>query len=53
MFLTAHTATIAIDRVFAAGADDLVTKPTLAAELVTRIVNRLERLEQRAIVRSR
>jgi DNA-binding response OmpR family regulator len=53
MFLTAHTATIAIDRVFAAGADDLVTKPTLAAELVTRIANRLERLEQRAIARSR
>jgi DNA-binding response OmpR family regulator/HPt (histidine-containing phosphotransfer) domain-containing protein len=53
MFLTAHTATIAIDRIFAAGADDLVTKPTLAAELVTRIVNRLERLEQRAFARSR
>ncbi len=43
MFLTAHTATIAIDRVFAAGADDFVTKPAIASELVTRIVNRLER----------
>ena len=53
MFLTAHTATIAIDRVFAAGADDFVTKPTIAAELVTRIFNRLERLEQRAFAGSR
>jgi DNA-binding response OmpR family regulator/HPt (histidine-containing phosphotransfer) domain-containing protein len=53
MFLTAHTATIEIDRVFAAGADDLVTKPTNASELVTRIITRLERLKQPALMRAR
>ncbi len=52
MFLTAHTATIAIERVFAAGADDFITKPALAAELVARIFNRLERIEQRSLTRS-
>ncbi len=44
LFLTAHTAALAIDRVFAAGADDFVTKPVVDATLVTRIVNRLERI---------
>jgi DNA-binding response OmpR family regulator/HPt (histidine-containing phosphotransfer) domain-containing protein len=53
MFITAHTATIAIDRVFAAGADDFVTKSAIATELITRIVNRLERLQQRALIGSR
>ena len=52
MFLTAHTATIAIDRVFAAGADDFVTKPAIASELVTRIVNRLDRIAQQSMTRS-
>jgi DNA-binding response OmpR family regulator len=44
LFLTAHTASLAIDRVFAAGADDFVTKPASDSTLVTRIVNRLERI---------
>jgi DNA-binding response OmpR family regulator/HPt (histidine-containing phosphotransfer) domain-containing protein len=44
LFLTAHTASLAIDRVFAAGADDFVTKPFLDTTLVTRITNRLDRL---------
>ncbi|WP_310490388.1 response regulator [Chamaesiphon sp. VAR_69_metabat_338] len=44
LFLTAHTAALASDRVFAAGADDFVTKPASDATLVTRIVNRLERI---------
>ncbi|WP_310484003.1 response regulator [Chamaesiphon sp. VAR_48_metabat_403] len=44
LFLTAHTAAIASDRVFAAGADDFVTKPASDSTLVTRIVNRLERI---------
>jgi DNA-binding response OmpR family regulator/HPt (histidine-containing phosphotransfer) domain-containing protein len=44
MFLTAHAAALAIDRVFAAGADDFIPKPALASALVTRIVNRLERI---------
>ena len=46
LFLTAHTASLAIDRVFAAGADDFVTKPVSDSTLVTRIVNRLERFHQ-------
>jgi DNA-binding response OmpR family regulator/HPt (histidine-containing phosphotransfer) domain-containing protein len=44
LFLTAHTAQLASDRVFAAGADDFVSKPVVEATLVTRIVNRLERI---------
>ncbi|WP_310425273.1 response regulator [Chamaesiphon sp. VAR_48_metabat_135_sub] len=44
LFLTAHSASIASDRVFAAGADDFVTKPVIDSTLVTRIVNRLERI---------
>lgn len=43
MFLTGHTAALAIDRVFAAGADDFATKPIFGSALVTRIINRLER----------
>lgn len=43
LFLTAHAAAIASDRVFAAGADDFVTKPVVDATLVTRIINRLDR----------
>ncbi len=44
LFLTAHTAAIASDRVFAAGADDFVAKPAIESTLVTRVVNRLERI---------
>ena len=44
LFLTAHTAAIASDLVFAAGADDFVAKPAIESTLVTRIVNRLERV---------
>ena len=44
LFLTAHTAAIASDRVFAAGADDFVAKPASDETLVTRVVNRLERI---------
>jgi DNA-binding response OmpR family regulator len=44
LFLTAHAASIASDRVFAAGADDFVTKPVVDSTLVTRIINRLERI---------
>jgi DNA-binding response OmpR family regulator/HPt (histidine-containing phosphotransfer) domain-containing protein len=43
MFLTAHTAALAVDRVFAAGADDFASKPIYASALITRIINRLER----------
>jgi DNA-binding response OmpR family regulator len=43
MFLTGHTAELAIDRVFAAGADDFATKPIFGTALIARIINRLER----------
>jgi DNA-binding response OmpR family regulator len=44
LFLTAHSAAYASDRVFAAGADDFITKPVVDSTLVTRIVNRLDRI---------
>jgi DNA-binding response OmpR family regulator/HPt (histidine-containing phosphotransfer) domain-containing protein len=43
LFLTAHTAAFAVDRVFAAGADDFVSKPVVAETLLTRVFNRLKR----------
>jgi len=42
LFLSAHTDADTLNRVFAAGADDYVSKPIVGPELVTRI-NRLER----------
>jgi DNA-binding response OmpR family regulator/HPt (histidine-containing phosphotransfer) domain-containing protein len=43
LFLTADTTAPSIDRVFAAGADDFVTKPVVDDTLVTRVLNRLQR----------
>ena len=43
IFLTVHTDSDTVRRVFAAGADDFVSKPIVGPELVTRIINRLER----------
>jgi diguanylate cyclase (GGDEF)-like protein len=43
IFLTVHTDSDTVHRVFAAGADDFVSKPIVGPELVTRILNRLER----------
>lgn len=43
LFLTMHTDTETMHRVFAAGADDFIAKPIVGPELVTRILNRLER----------
>jgi len=45
LFLTAHTDTEIVNQVFAAGADDFVSKPIVGPELVTRIINRLERIK--------
>jgi diguanylate cyclase (GGDEF)-like protein len=43
IFLTGDSALDAIQQVFAAGADDFVTKPIIAPELVSRIQSRIDR----------
>lgn len=43
LFLTAHNDTKTRQQVFAAGADDYISKPIVEPELITRILNRLER----------
>lgn len=45
MFLTVHTDTDTVHRIFTAGADDFVSKPIAGPELVTRLINRLERIK--------
>ncbi|MUL36096.1 response regulator [Gloeocapsopsis dulcis] len=45
VFLTAYKDTDAVNQVFGAGADDFVSKPIVGPELVTRIVNRWERIK--------
>jgi len=44
LFLTASTDPAAIDAIFAAGADDYVSKPLVASEVRARIRNRLDRV---------
>lgn len=44
VMLTADNSAPAIERVFAAGADDFVAKPVVGPELLTRVSNRLERV---------
>lgn len=46
IFLTAQTAQSAIKQVLAVGGDDFVSKPIVGAELVIRIINRLEQVKQ-------
>ncbi|NJO74764.1 MAG: response regulator [Leptolyngbyaceae cyanobacterium RM1_406_9] len=43
LFLTARTDASTIQQVFAVGADDYASKPVIAPELITRILNRIER----------
>lgn len=43
LFLTVHNDAGIINQVFTVGADDFVSKPIIGPELVTRILNRLER----------
>jgi diguanylate cyclase (GGDEF)-like protein len=43
LFLTAHSDTATRQQVFIAGADDYISKPIVEPELITRILNRLER----------
>ncbi len=45
LFLTAHREPEIVHRIFASGADDYVNKPIVGPELVTRIINRLERIQ--------
>jgi len=45
LFLTASTDAETVHRVFAAGADDYMSKPIVGPELITRIINRLERTQ--------
>ena len=46
IFLTAHTEAEIINQIFALGADDFVSKPVIGPELVVRLVNRLDRMQQ-------
>lgn len=45
LILTGQTDATTINQVFAMGADDFVSKPIVGPELVTRIINRLERIK--------
>ncbi|MGJ5673410.1 MAG: response regulator [Nostochopsis sp.] len=49
LFLTVHNDADIVNQVFAVGADDFVSKPIVGPELITRIVNRLERVSLRRI----
>lgn len=44
LFLTVHSEPEILNQIFTAGADDFISKPIVAPELVARIINRLERL---------
>jgi len=43
LLLTVHADADTVDRIYAAGADDWVSKPLRGPDLITRILNRLER----------
>jgi DNA-binding response OmpR family regulator len=45
LFLSAHTDSEMVHRLFSVGADDYVSKPILGPELVARVLNRLERTQ--------
>lgn len=45
IFLSAHTDLPTISQAFNAGADDYVSKPIVGADLVSRVLNRLERVQ--------
>jgi len=47
LVVTAHTESKAVQQVFDAGADDFIAKPFVGPELVTRVVNRVERSRMR------
>lgn len=43
LVVTAHTRMESIQQVFAAGADDFISKPVVGPELVTRVISRIDR----------
>src|SRR5918999_34776 len=45
LLLTGHQEPDVVNRMFAAGADDYLTKPVVGPEVLTRILNRLERIQ--------
>ncbi|KOP28327.1 transcriptional regulator [Hapalosiphon sp. MRB220] len=45
LFITDHDEANVVDRIFAAGADDWINKPIMGSKLITRIFNRLERIQ--------
>jgi len=45
LVLTAYTDADTVNQVFSVGVDDFVSKPIVGPELVTRIINRLERIK--------
>jgi PAS domain S-box-containing protein len=45
IFLTVHSNPEIVNQVFSVGADDFINKPIVGPELVTRIINRIERLK--------
>jgi PAS domain S-box-containing protein len=47
LFLTVHSDPEMVNQVFSVGADDFISKPIVGPELVTRIVNRFERIKLR------
>jgi DNA-binding response OmpR family regulator len=47
LVVTAHTDAESIQRVFAAGADDFISKPVVGPELVTRVTSHIERVRLR------
>jgi DNA-binding response OmpR family regulator len=47
LVVTAYTNAKSIQRVFAAGADDFISKPVLGPELVTRVTSHIERVRLR------
>ncbi|WP_392533644.1 response regulator [Nostoc sp. C117] len=54
LFLTVHSDAEMVNQVFSVGADDFVSKPIVGPEIVTRIINRLERLKlRRRVVQGR
>ncbi|WP_392407650.1 response regulator [Chlorogloeopsis fritschii] len=47
LFLTAHVTADTVDRIFATGADDCISKPIEGAKLITRIFKRLELISKK------